>query len=51
MVIDHGRQCNVSRGNVVCILSSDMVAMQQLYLGFGFNAITDIPVELWELCT
>ena len=51
MVIDRGRQYTVSQGNVVCILSSDMVAMELMYLAFGFHAITDIPVELWELCT
>lgn len=49
---NHGRQCNVSQGNVFCIMSSNStVAMQKSYVAFGFNAITNIPVELrtWNL--
>ena len=47
MVRNHGRQCDVSQGNVFCIMSSNStVAVQELYLAVGFNAITDIPVEL-----
>ena len=44
MVRDHGRQCNVSQGNVFCIMSSNIMVVQKLYFAFGFNAITDIPV-------
>jgi hypothetical protein len=48
MVRNHGRECDVSRGNVFCIMSSNStVAVQELYLAIGFNATTDIPVELY----
>jgi hypothetical protein len=48
MVRNHGRQCDVSHGNVFCIMSSNItVAMQELYLAVCFNATADIPVELY----